>query len=164
MSSLYKINRAIVKCFTVDDTHVVDGETGEVLDKQYLDDLKASRKTKIDNICCFIKNLKAEAEACQKEADAFKKRADAAKKKASDLTEYLVMMMPDHENLTTKRAKIGWRKSVKVTITNEQEIPESYIKVKEVRNVDKAEIRKQLKEGLTIPGAEFTECQNIQIK
>ena len=78
MSTLYKINRAIAKCFTVDDTHVVDGETGEVLDKQYLDDLKASRKTKIDNICCFIKNLTAEAEACQNEADAFKKRADGA--------------------------------------------------------------------------------------
>lgn len=164
MSTLYKINRAIAKCFTVDENHVVDGETGEVLDKQYLDDLKASRKIKIDNICCFIKNLKAEAEACQKEADAFKKRADAAKKKASDLTEYLVLMMPDHETLTTKRAKIGWRKSVKVTITDEQEIPKSYIKVKEVRSVDKTEIRKQLKEGLTIPGAELTECQNIQIK
>ena len=38
------------------------------------------------------------------------------------------------------------------------------VKVKEVRSVDKAEIRKQLKEGLTIPGAELTECQNIQIK
>ena len=163
MSSLYKINRAIAKCFTVGET-VVDGETGEVLDKQYLDDLKASRKTKIDNICCFIKNLKAEAEACQKEADAFKKRADAAKKKASELTEYLVMMMPEHENMTTKRAKIGWRKSMKVTITDEQEIPASYVKVKEVRSVDKAEIRKQLKEGLTIPGSELTECQNIQIK
>ena len=53
---------------------------------------------------------------------------------------------------------------MKVTITNEKEIPESYIKVKEVKSINKVEIKKQLKEGLTIPGAELTECQNIQIK
>ena len=41
----------------------VDGETGEILNADALDLLEIERDTKIENICLWIKNLRADARA-----------------------------------------------------------------------------------------------------
>lgn len=163
MKPLFQIAATIKRCFRVDETHVVDGEAGEVFDASYLDNLHMEKEKKVDKIACWAKELRMEARNCRDVAESYIKRARQAEKKADSLESYLATWIPG-EKIDTKRCQIRWRKSIKVTITDEQEIPASYIKVKEVRSVDKAEIRKQLKEGLSIPGAELTECQNIQIR
>ena len=163
MKPLFQIAATIRRCFRVDESHIVDGETGEIFDSAYLDNLHMEKEKKVDNIACWAKELRMESRNCRDVAETYAKRARQAEKKADALEDYLTTWIPG-EKMDTKRCQIRWRRSEKVTITDEKEIPNSYIKVKEVRSVDKAEIRKQLKEGLTIPGTELTECQNIQIK
>ena len=53
--NLYDIDKAILSC--------VDMETGEIIDAEKLDELKMEKEQKIRNIACWVKELKAEAEA-----------------------------------------------------------------------------------------------------
>ena len=51
---LYRIANGIKNCFKVDENAVVNGETGEVFDADYLDQLKMKKEAKVDNIACSI--------------------------------------------------------------------------------------------------------------
>ena len=57
--NLYEIENEILKC--------VDEETGEIFDVEKFEALELARDVKIENICLWIKNLKAEAEALKLE-------------------------------------------------------------------------------------------------
>ena len=47
---LYEIDEAILNC--------IDTETGEIIDADQLDKLTMERDTKIENVACWIKDLK----------------------------------------------------------------------------------------------------------
>ena len=79
--NLFEIDNEIMNC--------IDEETGEVIDIEKLDDLQMQREEKIENICLWIKNLKAEAEALKEEKDNFAKRQKAAENKAESLKQYI---------------------------------------------------------------------------
>ena len=53
--TLYEIDKAIMEC--------VDLETGEIIDTEQLDKLTMEREAKLENVACWIKELKVEAEA-----------------------------------------------------------------------------------------------------
>lgn len=57
--NLYEIDSAILDC--------VDAETGEIFDMDKFEELSLTRDAKVENICLWIKNLKAEAEALKAE-------------------------------------------------------------------------------------------------
>ena len=60
--NLYEIDAEILGC--------VDVETGEIFDVDKFEELSLTRDAKIENICLWIKNLKAQAEALKAEKDA----------------------------------------------------------------------------------------------
>ena len=57
--TIYEIDQAIMNC--------VDVETGEIIDTEQLDKLQMERDAKLENVACWIKDLKAEAEALKNE-------------------------------------------------------------------------------------------------
>ena len=57
--TIYEINEEILNC--------IDLETGEIIDIDRLNDLQLERDAKIENVACWIKELKAEAEAIKAE-------------------------------------------------------------------------------------------------
>lgn len=160
---LYKISQAIERCFVINDELVTDTETGEVFDKSYLDNLKMTKKRKVENIACWIKNLKAEVESCKAEADMFNKRAKRAKNKIENLQNYLTFFVGG-ENVDTKRCQIRWRKSDSVTIVNENLIPDNFKSEVVTTKIDKMAIKKLLKQGEEVNGALLENKLNIQIK
>lgn len=89
MKPLFQIAATIKRCFHVDETHVVDGETGEVFDASYLDNLHMEKEKKVDNIACWAKELRMEARNCRDVAESYVKRARQAEKKADSLESYL---------------------------------------------------------------------------
>ena len=56
---LYEIDNAILDC--------IDLETGEVIDTERLDAPNMERDAKIENVACWIKDLRAENEAIKSE-------------------------------------------------------------------------------------------------
>ena len=154
--TLYEINQAIL------DT--VDQETGEIIDLDRLNALEMERDTKISNVACWIKDLKAEAEAIKAEKQALDKRQKAAENKAERLKEWLSGILQG-EKFKDSRCSISYRKSERVDFSDSFDLstlPDSMKKV--TIEPRKTEIKDYLKTGATIEGVELVESSNIQIR
>lgn len=160
---LYKIVKSIQKVFETPTGDVIDSETGEVFNKKYLDDLRIAKNRKIENIACWIKNLQAEVEAYKKEEENFRIRRKQAENRIENLKWYLTNWIPG-EKIETPRAKISWRKSEVVNILDENLIPSGYKSQKITEVIDKKEIKRAIKSGVAVAGADIQVNENIQIK
>jgi len=161
--NLFEINDAIQKCIVIDDT-VVDGETGEILDKDYLDSLAMARDEKIENIAKWIKNLDSDIEQLKKQKDTFAKRQKQAECRRDSLKSYLSAFLNGNKwDCKDKSVTVSFRKSESVNIIDESKIPVDYLIMQEPK-IDKAGIKKDIKEGMTVAGAELVTNNNIQIK
>ena len=79
MRALYEIDNEILSC--------VDLETGEVIDTEKLDALQMEREKKVEAVACWVKDLKAEAEAIKAEKQILADRQKAAENKAENKAE-----------------------------------------------------------------------------
>lgn len=154
MSSLYQIDEAILSA--------VDTETGEIIDCEMLANLQMERDEKIQNIALWVKNLEADAEAYKKEKDSFAEKQKVAENKAKRLKEYLGTYL-DGQAFKSTRVNVSFRSSEAVNITDVTKIPEQFLKYAEP-TADKTAIKKMLKSGFTVDGAELVTNSNIQIK
>lgn len=161
--NLYEIDANMQAAFEA----AVDPETGEIIDEKMAKDfeqLQLDRDQKIENICLYIKNLKSDAAALKAEKDAFAARQKAAENKAASLTKYLQgYLQGEKYKAKDGRAVVSYRKSESVNVVDLKQIPEKYLTHPEpVAN--KMDIKKAIKAGEEIPGAELIENQNMVIK
>lgn len=154
MMNLYEIDSAIIGC--------VDAETGEIFDIDKFEELELARDAKIENICLWIKNLKAEIEALKAEKDAFAQRQKSAENKMESLKRYISGYL-EGTAFESAKVKVSFRKSEAVEIMEGAVIPDEYLRFKEPE-INKTELKKALKSGVSIKGVYITENQNIQIK
>lgn len=157
--NLYQINAEIENC--------IDTETGEILDVEALNNLALERDTKIENLACWYKNLMADAEALKAEKNAFAEREKGAKNKAESIKRYLSSVLQG-EKFTTDKCALSFRKSESVEILDPEAFisdakAENYLKYSEP-TINKAELKKALKQGETFKGVLLSNNSNIQIK
>lgn len=157
--TLYEINQQIQKAIELG----FDPETGEILDDSALQQLEIDRDEKVENICLFIKDLRAEASALDAEKKALDDRKNAAQRKADSLSRYLQAMLGG-EKFKTARCAVSYRKSQAVVITDQDAIPEEYIRVKVSREPDKIALKDALKTVGAIDGAVLEERTSMIIK
>lgn len=161
--NLYEIADEIERAFG----EAVDPETGEIHEEYMaqLDALEMERDRKVENIACYIKNLKADAAALKAEKDALQKRQKAAENKAESLSRYLAGFL-NGEKFQSPRAAIIWRKSTRVEFDPGKtvlDIDTHYIRMKEPE-LDKTEAARALKAGIEIVGLHLEEAQSMRIK
>ena len=152
--NLYEINAEILGC--------VDAETGEIFDVDKFEELSLTRDAKIENICLWIKNLKAQAEALKAEKESFAQRQKAAETKMESLKRYISTYLEGTAFESTK-VKVSFRKSESVEIMEGALIPDEYLRFKEPE-VNRTGLKAALKSGVQIAGVSIVENQNIQIK
>lgn len=157
--NLYQINEEIENC--------IDAETGEILDVEALNSLSIERNKKIENLACWYKNLMADAEALKAEKNAFAEREKTAKNKAESIKRYLSTVL-DGEKFTTDKCALSFRKSESVEILDleafmSDDKAENYLKYSEP-TINKAELKKALKQGEEFKGVLLSSNSNIQIK
>ena len=157
--TLYKINEQLRNAIEFG----CDPETGEIIDTVALEELEMARDEKIENICLFIKDLKAEAAAIKTEKDVLDARMKASTKKADSLTNYLQLMLSG-EKFKTSRCAVSYRKTQAVKITDESLLPDTYIRRKVIEEPDKVAIREALKAGGEVAGACLEDRQSMMIK
>lgn len=159
--NLYEIDQKMMDAFAA----AVDPETGEIIDeemKDSFDQLAIDRDQKIENICLFIKNLRAEAAALKAEKEAFATREKASENKAESLLRYLKGYL-NGEAFKTTRATVSWRKTKSVKIDDLSIIPADYVTQPDpVPN--KMAIRRAIAAGETVPGAELVENQSMTVR
>lgn len=164
MATLYEIDERLANIFVTPEGTAVDGSTGEVLDTKVLDDLEMEKWSKVDNICRYIKNLQSDIEQYKEEVDKLTARAVSAQKKLESLKTYLAMQLEAGKKADVPSAQIRWRKSVTVSIPDENMIPMCFMKQVITTKPDKLAIKKLLKAGKAVPGASLEEKQNLSIK
>ena len=152
--TIYEIDQAIMEC--------VDLETGEIIDTEKLDKLQMEREKKLENVACWIKELKAEAEALKAEKMAFDERQKVADNKAESLKKWLAYAL-NGQAFKTTRASVSFRKSQKVEIADIYKLDENYLRYKEPE-ADKTAIKEALKAGKTVAGATLVENTSVIIK
>ena len=144
---LFDIDEKLAACVKLDESRVVDTESGEIIDLEAIAALGMERDKKIENLGCWYKNLLADAEALKAQKNAFAEREKAAKAKAESLRGFLSRYL----NGKKFDAKcIG-------------DVPEEFLKFKDPE-LDKVAVKKAIKAGETVPGCELVARQNLQIK
>ena len=154
--------------FEIDDAIMnfefeIDEETGEILNAADLDELEMAREQKIENVGLWIKNLEAEAAAVKAEKDNMAARQKRLEKKVESLKGYLTYALQG-EKFSTPRVVMSFRKSESVSIPDDALIADKWCTITLIKKPDKTMIRKALKEGKEVAGAELVTKQNIQIK
>ena len=108
--TIYEIDKEILNC--------IDLETGEIIDIDRLNDLQLERDAKIENVACWIKELKAEAEAIKAEKLALAERQKVAENKAESLKKWLAFAL-NGEKFKTAKCSVSFRKTESVEVTDE---------------------------------------------
>jgi transcription antitermination factor NusG len=152
---LYEILEAIESC--------VDKETGEIIDQEALDALEMEYETKVSNIACWIKDLKAEAEAIKNEKMNLARRQQICENKAESLKDYLERILGGAKFKDSK-VSISYRKSEAVEVDDDaiDGLPARFIKIE--KSVMKQALKDALKGGQKFDGCRLVEHNNIQIR
>ena len=163
MRALYDIDQEILAC--------VDQDTGEILDTEKLDALQMERERKLEGVALWIKDMKAEASAVKEEADKLNARKKALENKMEGLKAWLLMAL-DGEKLKTPRCNVYQTHNQRVAVADEAKLisflqtlekPEKFLRFKDPE-LKRDEIKKALKDGTIIPGAELEETESVVIK
>lgn len=159
--NLYEIDWELQKAVM----EAIDPETGEIIDETLLEKLEAlelEKNQKIENLCLYVKNLKAEAAALKAEKEMFANRQKDAENKAAHLMKYLQGFLQG-EKYKSDRAVVSYRNTESVSVTDIKQIPESYLRYADP-TADKVAIKAAIKEGIEIPGAELQHNVSMNIK
>lgn len=163
MANIYELKDQIKACIQLDEEHVVDTEDGEILNLQQFEALQMERDQKIEGMCCYIKNKIAEADAIDAEANILSHRSGVIRKEVERCKSYLAGALYG-EKFETPRCKITWRKSEICNVLSMDEIPDEYKRTKVTVDADKTAIKKAIKAGAEVPGAEVIQKLNMTLK
>ena len=157
--NIFEIDKAIMEC--------VDLETGEIIDTEQLDKLQMERNSKIEGVACWIKDLKAEAEALKNEKQALAERQKTAERKAESLKKWLAYALQGEKFSTTKCA-ISFRKSEAVEVTDEglNNLMKEHddLLTYEAPKPNKTAIKQAIKDGLNVAGVQLVRNISTIIK
>lgn len=147
------------KLFKIDD-ELVNTETGEILQKEYLDQLPMKLEEKTKNIGLVVKNYKADAEQISAEIKRLQGLKKSCERKISSLQQYILMYGCPVEDIAVTVRFNAEREAVKVE--DGVELPEEYRAYK--WTPDKAAIKEALKNGAKIAGCSIVKRASVTIK
>ncbi|MBS8114938.1 siphovirus Gp157 family protein [Streptococcus suis] len=115
----------------------------------------------------FIKmqrNAEADAERFKAEKDAFAKKQKEAEARAERFKERVkeAMLLTNQQKVDTGLFKLSLRKTESVTVFDATKLTDDFLKVKVEPN--KTEIKKAIKNGQVVSGAELTEGRSLVVK
>jgi hypothetical protein len=151
----------------IDDEEIPEDAIADTLEA-----IKGEIEVKADNIACLLKNIEADMLAIKAEEIRLAERRKTKEKAHERLKQYLsdVLQRMSIDKVETARNKITFRKSESVEMLDE----EAFIKWAQDNRDDlltfsapkanKTEIKKALKVGTEIVGAQLISKNNIQIK
>lgn len=170
--TLYEINAEIRNAIeTMFDS--VNPETGEIDAGTFerLESLKAERAAKREGCGLFIKNetaelneINAEIERLTARAKVKENRIERVKKYVADDLAAEITETNKNPHFETARVSLSLRLSESVNVIDKNAIPAEFMKTKTETTPDKTAIKKAIKAGAVVSGAELVKKNNLQIK
>ena len=154
------------------DSAGLDPETGVLVDDGSMTDdvferiaeLEADRDWLALQIAREIKNVRAMAAAVKAEEKALRDRRQILERRDERLAAYLGEHLPEGTKLEDGSATIGWRKSSRVEFHIDEELPDQFVKIEEVRKVDGRGVLAALRAGDQVPGAKLVNSNRVQVR
>ena len=131
----------------------IDADTGE-FDEAMFEGLRIERDRKIENIALWVLEDEAMAKSIKEQENKLKERREILEQRVEKRKEFL-RYIAEGKKLKTDRVTVSYRKSDAVKIVNEEIIPPEFKAVKTSYSVCKDEIKKALKAGQAVNGAEL---------
>ena len=131
----------------------IDADTGE-FDEAMFEGLKIERDRKIENIALWVLEDEAMAKSIKEQENKLKERREILEQRIEKRKEFL-RYIAEGKKLKTDRVTVSYRKSDAVKIVNEEIIPPEFKVAKTSYSVCKDEIKKALKAGQAVNGAEL---------
>lgn len=162
MSSIYELNKDYAELSAMLEA----AETPEEIEaiQNTLEMIDLSIEEKIENTAKYMVNVESDIQGLKTEIDRLtkiKKAKENAVERLKNNVEY-AMQQKGIEKLEVGTFKAGYRKSESVEIINLDVIPADFTKV-EIK-ADKTAIKKAIKAGEVVEGAEIKVNQNFYIK
>lgn len=123
-------------------------------------------QAKADAYAAVIREQEAHAEALQEEASRMVALAKQKKSRAEYLTQRIAFAMQEQgiSKADTAHFRMSFRNSQAVEVSDQDAIPQDYMRTKTVIEPDKIAIKAALKQGHVIPGTALIDRQSLQIK
>jgi len=153
-------------------------ETGDIDDPQAIDDtlegIQEEFDQKCESIACIFKSLSAEADALETEAKSLLERAVFKRRACDRMKAYVASNMKSigQDVLETPKCRLSFRKSESLNILDDNALFNSLRdadlgnlaeKVESIK-YDKSGIKKAIKSGIVLNGAEIETKSNLQIR
>lgn len=172
MPNLYAINEdmqtLLANGFDEDCIDLETGEINDVLLGERLMKLELTEHDKIENIALFVKELESDIGAIKAEESNLKQRRGTKEKKSEWLKSYLssYLTLTERTKFETPKCALTFRKSESVNIFDEHAfvVGGKYFDTETVYKFDKTGIKKAIKSGEDLIGAEVVTKQNLQVK
>lgn len=163
MKSLYSISAELESI----RQSVIENE-GEITEDQ-LELLKISEselQNKAINYALAIKNIEAEESIIKSEIERLKKLKERREKLSKKLRENILYAMERYDvpKVESPTINLSLRKSKRLIIEEDENIPARFVTVIQSLSVDKKELKKEIQEGLTVEGVYIQENKNLQIR
>lgn len=157
MSTLYELTGQFLEIYNMD----LDDETK--LDTLDSIDWNEDYEIKVENYIKVIKSLEADIEARKTEQDRLKKLNDSDKKKIERMKSAIAtsMELTEHDKVDTTLFKVSFKRS-KSVVVDMVLLADQYKRIKYEPNKD--ELKRLLKDGKEILGAELVEKKNLNIR
>lgn len=162
MSSIYELNKNYMELTAMLEAAETPEEVEAI--QNTLEMLDLSIEEKIENTAKYMVNVESDIQGLKNEIDRLtkiKKAKENAVERLKNNVEY-AMKQKGIEKLEVGTFKAGYRKSEIVEIINLDIIPADFTKV-EIK-ADKTAIKKAIKAGEVVEGAEIKVNQNFYIK
>ena len=130
----------------------------------YYDAVSGERTAKLASCARWIKCLRAEADAFSNEIETLRKRQSTVLRKAESVQSYLESCFKDDEKYQDATTFLRWHKAQACEITNETELPQEFISIKQEAVIDKRALLRELRAGVAVPGAKLKESKSLVIK
>lgn len=145
--------------------NVIDLDLDEEELRKYLDLVNDEFEDKAENIAKILQSLKAEAEAYKNEAERLNTQSKSIENKIKNLKDYLEVSMirTDKRKFKTNLFNFNIQKNpASLKVTSEEDIPEEFFKVE--KRLDRASLKKAIKDGQEIVGAELIQTESLRIR
>jgi len=134
--------------------------------KDTLDSIGGTFENKAENMAKLIRNLESDRLAYKEEENRLKTKRQAVENKLEWLKTYLkdCMKLTGKTKFKSGVFKFSIQKNpVSVNITNKKIIPEDYL-IPQPPKVNNTTLKKALKDGIEVPGAELKQTEGLRIR
>ena len=148
----------------------LDSENNE-LDEKTINDTKESiellLEEKSEQLELILKELEAKEEKCKEIADFYAKKAKYSNEKKKILKELILgaMQKLDTKKIETATGTFTIRNNTpSLIIDDENLIPQKFTTFVQTKKIEKNEIKKEIKNGVEIPGVHLETTQSLLVK